>query len=56
MVYGVTASAMFLGQSLGPLSGGAIAAALGLHWVFLVTAILLTANLIWVWIKVPEVR
>jgi DHA1 family multidrug resistance protein-like MFS transporter len=55
-VYGVTASAMFLGQSLGPLSGGAIAATLGLHWVFLVTAILLTANLIWVWIKVPEVR
>ncbi len=55
-VYGVTASAMFLGQSLGPLSGGAIAATLGLHWVFLVTAILLTANLAWVWVKVPEVR
>ena len=55
-VYGVTASAMFLGQSLGPLSGGAIAATLGLHWVFLVTALLLTANLLWVWAKVPEVR
>lgn len=55
-VYGVTASAMFLGQSLGPLSGGAIAATLGLHWVFLVTAILLTANLAWVWVKVPEIR
>ena len=55
-VYGLTASAMFLGQSLGPLSGGAIAATLGLRWVFLVTAILLTANLIWVWVKVPEVR
>ena len=55
-VYGVTASAMFLGQSLGPLSGGAIAATLGLRWVFLVTAILLTANLVWVWAKVPEVR
>ena len=55
-VYGVTASAMFLGQSLGPLSGGAIAATLGLRWVFLVTAILLTANLAWVWAKVPEVR
>ncbi len=55
-VYGVTASAMFLGQSLGPLSGGAIAATLGLHWVFLVTAILLTANLLWVWAKVPEMR
>jgi DHA1 family multidrug resistance protein-like MFS transporter len=55
-VYGVTASAMFIGQSLGPLSGGAIAATLGLHWVFLVTAILLTANLLWVWTKVPEMR
>ena len=55
-VYGVTASAMFLGQSLGPLSGGLIAATLGLRWVFLVTAILLTANLLWVWAKVPEVR
>ena len=54
-VYGITAAAMFLGQSLGPLSGGAIAATLGLHWVFLVTAILLTANLVWVWAKVPEI-
>ncbi|MBV8915027.1 MAG: MFS transporter [Acetobacteraceae bacterium] len=55
-VYGVTASAMFLGQSLGPLAGGTIAAALGLRWVFLVTATLLAANLGWVWAKVPEVR
>ena len=55
-VYGVTASAMFLGQSLGPLSGGAIAATLGLRWVFLITATLLTINLVWVWVKVPEVR
>jgi DHA1 family multidrug resistance protein-like MFS transporter len=55
-VFGVTASAMFIGQSLGPLSGGAIAATLGLHWVFLVTATLLTANLVWVWVKVPEMR
>ena len=55
-VYGITASAMFLGQSLGPLSGGVIAATLGLHWVFLVTATLLALNLAWVWAKVPEVR
>jgi DHA1 family multidrug resistance protein-like MFS transporter len=55
-VFGVTASAMFIGQSLGPLSGGAIAATLGLHWVFLVTATLLSANLVWVWLKVPEMR
>ena len=55
-VYGATASAMFLGQSLGPLSGGAIAAAAGVRWVFLVTAVLLTVNLVWVWAKVPEVK
>ena len=56
IVYGITASAMFLGGSLGPLSGGAIAATLGLNWVFLVTAALLLANLAWVYAKVPEVR
>ena len=54
-VYGATASAMFLGGSLGPLSGGAIAAVAGVRWVFLITATLLTVNLIWVWAKVPEV-
>jgi MFS transporter, DHA1 family, multidrug resistance protein len=53
-VYGITASAMFLGNSLGPLSGGAIAAAFGLRWVFLVTAAVLLANLIWVYYRVPE--
>jgi DHA1 family multidrug resistance protein-like MFS transporter len=53
-VYGVTASAMFLGNSLGPLSGGAIAAAFGLRWVFLLTAAVLLANLVWVYYKVPE--
>ena len=53
-VYGMTASATFLGNSLGPLTGGAIAASFGLRWVFLVTAALLLANLIWVYLKVPE--
>ncbi len=53
-VYGLTASATFLGNSLGPLTGGAVAAALGLRWVFLVTAALLLANLAWVWIAVPR--
>jgi MFS transporter, DHA1 family, multidrug resistance protein len=47
-VYGMTSSAMFLGNSLGPLSGGAIAAALGLPWVFTLTAAVLLANLVWV--------
>jgi len=55
-VYGATASAMMLGGSLGPLSGGAIASVVGVRWVFLVAAVLLAVNLVWVWSKVPEVR
>jgi len=55
-VYGMTASATFLGNSLGPLSGGFIAAGLGIRWVFAVTAILLMANLVWVYLKVPEFK
>jgi MFS transporter, DHA1 family, multidrug resistance protein len=55
-VYGITSSAMFLGNSLGPLSGGAVAAAFGLRWVFLVTGAVLLANLIWVFYRVPEYR
>jgi DHA1 family multidrug resistance protein-like MFS transporter len=53
-VYGITSSAMFLGNSLGPLSGGAVAAAFGLRWVFLITGAVLLANLIWVYYRVPE--
>jgi DHA1 family multidrug resistance protein-like MFS transporter len=53
-VYGMTASATFLGNSLGPLCGGAIAAWFGLSWVFLVTSALLLVNLIWVYLRVPE--
>jgi len=53
-VYGITASATFLGNSLGPLTGGAVAAAFGLRWVFLVTAAVLLANLVWVYFRVPE--
>jgi MFS family permease len=53
-VYGITASAMFLGNSIGPLSGGAVAAAFGLRWVFLVTAAVLLANWLWVYYRVPE--
>jgi DHA1 family multidrug resistance protein-like MFS transporter len=53
-VYGITASAMFLGNSLGPLSGGAVAAAFGLRWVFVITATVLLANLVWVYYRVPE--
>ncbi|HEY4045214.1 MAG TPA: MFS transporter [Rhodopila sp.] len=53
-IYGMTSSATFLGNSLGPLTGGGIAAGLGIRWVFVVTAVLLVANLIWVWLTVPE--
>ncbi len=53
-VFGLTASATFLGNSLGPLTGGAVAAFLGLRWVFLITAAVLVANLIWVMIAVPR--
>lgn len=53
-VFGLTASATFLGNSLGPLTGGAVAATLGLRWVFLVTAALLAGNLVWVWAALPR--
>jgi MFS transporter, DHA1 family, multidrug resistance protein len=55
-VYGMTASASFLGNSLGPLTGGLIAAGLGIRFVFVMTAALLVANLVWVWFKVPEYK
>jgi MFS transporter, DHA1 family, multidrug resistance protein len=55
-IYGMTASATFLGNSLGPLTGGTIAATLGIRWVFVVTTVLLAVNLVWVWFTVPELR
>lgn len=53
-VYGMTSSAMFMGNSLGPLLGGAVAASLGLRWVFLMTGAVMAANLVWVYCRVPE--
>jgi len=53
-VYGMTSSAMFMGNSLGPLLGGAVAASLGLRWVFLMTGAVMALNLIWVYYRVPE--
>jgi DHA1 family multidrug resistance protein-like MFS transporter len=55
-VYGITASAMFLGNSMGPLTGGAVAAAWGLRWVFVVTAAVLFLNLVWVYYSVDDKR
>lgn len=54
MVFGLTASATFLGNSIGPLTGGAVAAFLGLHWVFLVTAGVLLVNFLWVMKAIPS--
>jgi MFS transporter, DHA1 family, multidrug resistance protein len=53
-IYGMTASATFLGNSLGPLAGGTIAAGFGIRWVFVVTTLLLAINLAWVWFTVQE--
>ena len=53
LVYGVTASATFLGSFSGPLAGGAIAAAFGMRAVFGVTASVLLATLVWVRRTVP---
>ena len=53
-IYGMTSSAMFMGNSLGPLLGGFLAAGLGLSWVFLMTGAVLALNLAWVYYRVPE--
>jgi DHA1 family multidrug resistance protein-like MFS transporter len=55
MAYGVISSAYFIGNTTGPLAGGAIAATVGIHWVFAVTGLLLVLNFVWVWFKVPDV-
>lgn len=56
LAYGVTASASFLGAFLGPFTGGTMAAAVGIRWVFLLTTVLFLVNLVWVYRVVPEVR
>ncbi len=53
-VYGMTASATFLGNSLGPLTGGGLAAAVSIRFVFVVTAVMLLATWAWVFFTVPE--
>lgn len=53
-VYGMVSSANFLGNTLGPLTGGIVAATIGIRFVFAVTATLLTINLLWVYFTVPE--
>jgi MFS family permease len=55
-VFGVSTSAMQVGNFLGPLVGGALAAGLGFRAVFPLTGLLCLANLIWVWKLVPAIR
>ena len=54
-VYGMVSSAYFVGNAAGPATGGVIAASYGIQFVFAVTATMLLANLVWVWLAVPEV-
>jgi MFS transporter, DHA1 family, multidrug resistance protein len=55
MAYGVISSAYFVGNTAGPLSGGGIAATVGIRWVFAVTGALIALNFLWVWWKVPDI-
>jgi len=54
-VYGLVSSAYFVGNAAGPATGGVIAASWGIQFVFAVTATMLLANLLWVWLAVPEI-
>jgi DHA1 family multidrug resistance protein-like MFS transporter len=54
MTFGVTSSAYFLGNSLGPASGGVISAYAGLPWVFVITTVMLLAGIAWVAAAVPR--
>src|ERR1700722_5543207 len=57
MAFGVISSAYFIGNTMGPLAGGGIAAAggIGWGWVLAVRGLLLAVNFVWVWWKVPDV-
>jgi DHA1 family multidrug resistance protein-like MFS transporter len=46
--YGITSSAVALGNLVGPLAGGALASLFGLRSIFLVTGLLLVADAFWV--------
>lgn len=53
-VFGVTQSAMFIGNTVGPLVGGAVAAAFGPRAVFPVTGVVLALDLAWVLVSLRE--
>lgn len=53
-IFGLTSSAIFLGNTAGPLVGGAVAAGFGLRAVFPVTAALLVIDMLWVQLSVKD--
>lgn len=53
LTLGITSSAYFLGNSLGPATGGVVAAYVGLPWVFVLTTCLLLTGAVWVALAVP---
>ncbi len=54
VMYGVTTSASLMGNVLGPLAGGAIAALVDMRWVFVLTAALHVGAAFWVHKRVAE--
>jgi DHA1 family multidrug resistance protein-like MFS transporter len=56
LVYGLTASATFLGGFAGPFTGGSVAALFGIRFVFVVTGVILVANWVWVLLSVPKLQ
>ncbi|MFZ5827947.1 MAG: MFS transporter [Bacillota bacterium] len=55
-VFGLTSSAIFIGNTVGPLVGGVVASTFGIRAVFPVTGALLLLDLIWVLAAVREER
>lgn len=49
--YGISTSAMFIGNVGGPVFGGLIANYYGASWVFISTGALLIAAALWVWVR-----
>jgi len=54
LMYGIGASATFLGGGLGPLLGAFCAASFGLRSVFVVTAMILLMACAWVVLRLPK--
>ncbi len=55
-IFGLASSAMFFGQFLGPLAGGAISALFGIPAMFVVAGVGLLINAAWVYRRVDEVE